>query len=174
MKIVQDSSSEKSTNKIVKRTKFQGPRILSLILSFSTSIRYFASAPGWFFCLWCKEEPCRWAASVASASSGKPKTMATCVQDRTGRREESQFCKKRDFHNKVTWTDPDQTGNSLDLFQPGQLIRESIFTCTSCSLEFTCTEIQLQNPLVVLSKNELASLEAFLKLWPIRFYTALV
>ena len=61
MKIVQDSSSEKSTNKIVKRTKFQGPRILSLILSFSTSIRYFASAPGWFFCLWCKEEPCRWA-----------------------------------------------------------------------------------------------------------------
>ena len=72
--------------------------------------------------------------------------------------------KKRDFHNKVTWTDPDQTGNSLDLFQPGQLIRESIFTCTSCSLEFTCTEIQLQNPLVVLSKNELASLEAFLKL----------
>ena len=61
MKIVQDSSSEKSTNKIVKRTKFQGPRILSLILSFSTSIRYFASAPGRFFCLWCKEEPCRWA-----------------------------------------------------------------------------------------------------------------
>lgn len=120
--------------------RFQGLRILSLILSFSTSIRYFASAPGLFFCLWCKE-------GLVIVGGGDQQLLRRRKQWmlalRPGQHQSAGRVAilQKDFYNKVTWDDIHRTPG-IPRHRPGQFIIRQILCCGRWLFSwiiFTCT-----------------------------------